>query len=258
MRPVEPIGVSEPTIWQVHYPVRSYEVDARGWVSALSLCNFFQDAASSHAHALGVSVAQLAAENLTWMLYGLHLRMEAYCRWQETVTLTTWPSGSRGLFALREFTLDDSQGRRLGAGFSQWLAIDLAKRRPVRIAPIARRLHPLEGRFALDHDTVPLRPLTAPDHHIPVSVGFCDLDLNQHVNNVRYIQWVLETLPIAMRQDTVLAQLHVQFQAEAFAGQRLEARRQNDTADPLRFGHDIRLADTGKEIVRAATRWTRM
>lgn len=254
----DPADIPRPNIWQARYTVRSYEVDARGLVSVPALCNFFQDAASNHAQALGVSVTQLAAENLTWMLYGLFLQIDGYGRWQDTLTISTWPSGSQGLFALREFTIDDDQGRRLGAGFSQWLAIDIAKRRPVRIAPIAARLHPLEDRLALSHAVAPLKPLTGADRRLAVTVDFADMDINRHVNNVNHIQWVLQTVPAELRQGGALRRLHIQFQAEAFAGQDLEARLENDPADPLAFVHDIRLTDTGKEIVRAATWWERV
>jgi acyl-ACP thioesterase len=255
MPPAESAALVAPNIWQAHYAVRSYEVDARGVVSVPSLCNFFQDAASGHAHALGVSVDQLAAENLTWMLYRLTLEIEAECRWRETLTLHTWPSGSQGLFALRDFIFHDRRGRRLGAGFSQWLAIDLGKRRPVRIAPIARRLNPLEGKRAMAHEIADLTSPVLPCHSIPITVGFDDLDINQHVNNVCYVQWVLGTVPLALREKSILRRLEIQFKAEVRAGQRLVARRLGQGTDPLRVDHEIVTAELNGEVVRAATWW---
>ena len=64
-------------IWKETYGIRSYEVNAEGRLSVLTLFNLLQDAASNHADALGVSVRHLQAENLTWVLSRLHLTIDA-------------------------------------------------------------------------------------------------------------------------------------------------------------------------------------
>ena len=35
-----------------------------------------------------------------------------------------------------------------------------------------------------------------PDNKYPYTVKYSDIDMNNHVNSMKYIQWVIDTLPI--------------------------------------------------------------
>jgi acyl-ACP thioesterase len=115
----------------------------------LSIFNFMQEAASSHADALGVSIQQLLSENYTWLLSRVQITMTSYPAWTDDLTVLTWPSGMQRLFALRDFQFKDQKDSTVGAALSAWLVIDTHKRRPVRIAPFIDRLKPVEGDHIL-------------------------------------------------------------------------------------------------------------
>ena len=68
-----------------------------------ALCNFLQESAVAHAQALGMGRDALLAINLTWVLSRFHVRVAAYPRWGQDLTVETWPSAVSGQFALREF-----------------------------------------------------------------------------------------------------------------------------------------------------------
>jgi hypothetical protein len=72
-------------IWTENHVVRSYEVDPCGRLSVVSVCNYMQEAASNHAHALGVSIHHLAGQNVTWVLSHLALRIRSCPEWRETI-----------------------------------------------------------------------------------------------------------------------------------------------------------------------------
>jgi len=106
--PKASISVPEPNIWQETYQIRSYEVDCHHRLSVLAIFNFMQEAASRHAEALGVSIQQLLAENYTWLLSRLKIKIASFSGWQDQINIRTWPSGAQRLFALRDFELQDA------------------------------------------------------------------------------------------------------------------------------------------------------
>ena len=77
------------------YQIRSYEVDCRNRLSILSIFSFMQEAASKHAAALGVSIHQLFAENFTWLLSRLKIKIDSYPGWNDRIQVGTWPSGTK-------------------------------------------------------------------------------------------------------------------------------------------------------------------
>lgn len=237
------------------YPIRSYESDASGRLSILSVCNFLQDSASRHAERLGVSVHRLRSEDYTWVLSRLLLKMDSYPGSGETVRVVTWPSGGERLFALRDFCLMDSTGRHLGAAVSAWLVIDTRKRRPVRIEPFLVKLNPIIGPHALPFDLDKLPSLSGDAERSRYPVRFRDLDVNQHANNVSYIEWIIESLPRQTYEQGVLTTLEVNFLGEAVAGDTITARYRPLEGAETGFLHSIARASDGRELARARTRW---
>ncbi len=246
---------TEPNIWKEDYIVRSYEIDANGNLSVASIFNLMQNAASNHAHSLGVSVRQLLASNHSWVLSRMLLKIDAYPRWKDRIQVHTWPSGVKGLFALRDFDIKDQYNHTFGACISAWLIIDINKRRPVRISPFVQRLNPIDGKHVLTEKLEKLPNGKSSGFEQRFRVGFRDIDLNQHVNSARYIEWALESVPESILNTMVLRSLQIDFVAETFFADSVVAScRHVDGKDTVLF-HHIRKEDTGQELARAQTVW---
>lgn len=239
-------------IWQETFRVRSYETDVTGTASMASICNYLQEAAGNHAHDLGVSVEQM--DNQTWVLTRLHVEMARFPSWRQDVYIETWPSGENGLYATREFVLRDDEGDTLGWATSAWLIIDLTRRRPVRIPAFVRSFRvPVRGR-ALDDTFDRLPVLDTPAEERTFRVRYGDLDLNQHVNNVHYVEWVVEALPRHVREGHHLTSLEIHFRAEATFGD--EVRVQTSPAgEDSTFLHRLLRHSDGRDVAHVRTRW---
>ena len=98
----------------VAFTVRSYEAGIANHVTLPTLCNYMQEAAGISAARLGWGIQDLQAEGLTWMLSRLRVSVTRYVPWGETVTVRTWPSGTKGrLIAKRCFLGLDEKGAEL-------------------------------------------------------------------------------------------------------------------------------------------------
>ena len=246
---------SETNIWREDYRIRSYEVDCRNRLSILSMFSFMQEAASRHAAALGVSIQQLLAENYTWLLSRLKIKIAAYPGWNDQIQVNTWPSGTQQLFALRDFKMNGADNQKIAAAVSAWLVIDLQKRRPVRIAPFVERLKPVEGNHVLKDRLDKLPGLSNPLHEKSFVVRYSDLDINQHVNNVSYVEWIIESIPARKRIDAVLTGLEIHYLAEAFYGDIVISRSNLFDGHDDVFLHSVIKEENGQELVRARTTW---
>ncbi|MEM8488149.1 MAG: acyl-ACP thioesterase domain-containing protein, partial [Bacteroidota bacterium] len=212
------------TIWTEVFPIRSFETDAMGLLSMQHLCNYLQEAAGNHAEALGVSVEQLMQQNMTWMLSRLHVKVERYPAWKDTVYVDTWPSGHNGLFATREFRVYTKDGDQVARGTSAWLLIDIKRRRPMRIPPFIDEIPvPPEPRAIAD-PFLKLSPMEHATMQRHFEVRGSDLDMNKHANNVSFVNWAIESVPAAIQQSHTLKGLEIFFQAQAYQGNAILAR----------------------------------
>lgn len=237
------------------YIIRSYEVDAAGNLSVPSIFNLMQDAASGHALELGVSVPQLLAASYTWVLSRMILRMAHYPGWRDPVRIHTWPSGIQGAFALRDFDIRDSNGNALGCSRSAWIVIDTKERRPVRPTLFADQLKAAEGEPVMNYV---LKKLPGQDHASVekcFTVRYSDLDINQHVNNVSYIEWLLESIPGFGEKNRRISELEINFLGEAFLGDQVLAECTPSPPGRTIFSHRILRKSDRHELIRARTLW---
>ena len=77
------------------------------------------------------------------------------------------------------------------------------------------------------------------------------IDGNGHVNNVRYIEWVLNHLPLVFHRTHVLTALEVNYLAEAVYGHAVSIA--SAEAGPHHYVHTIRAGD--RELFRARSFW---
>ncbi len=210
-------------------PVLSFMVDTEDQLSLPGLCRILQDAAWKHAAALGFGPSELDQRGQMWVLSRLLVRVVCYPRWGEEVVIETWPSGIERLFAMRDFRLTGADGNPVALVRSAWLVVDAASRRPV---PPGRVVDPDSYRHAERvFDELPPRlngvDSSSPEvaHH---RVVYSDFDRQRHVNNVQYLQWMLDGFSMDHMFRHSVAELVINFQAEALYGERITIRRRDD------------------------------
>ena len=207
--------------WQV----RTYECGPDGTATLPTICNYLQEAASLNAEALAFSKSNFAAagENISWVLTRLKVRMVRYPRWMDAVRIVTWPRGGRRIVAWRDFLLTDADGLEYGHATSEWMLIDLASRKGVAIpesvfAAANDVRQPVFGNEPFAKLRWECQTVAANAQTFRARRG--DIDLNGHVNNVRYIEWLLEGLPAG---KTACRDLEIVFKSETLAGDTVNA-----------------------------------
>jgi len=236
--------------WRTEHVIRSYEIDLHRTARLPVICCLMQDAAFYHAKHFGLGHTFLGARNLAWVLARQRISIEAMPRQDDRIHIRTWPSGQDRLFFYRDFEITGSDGRILILSSTAWFVIDLTLR---------ERRHPetfLEitlpaGPRVFTNKLGKLKSCVITERGPLIHVSYGDLDFNGHVNNVRYIEWILNSLPLKFHREHSLYELEVNYLAEAYYGHQITVGSLE--IEPLLLAHDIRVADT--ELFRARTRW---
>lgn len=236
--------------WRTESVIRSYDVGP-GWLARLPvICQRMQDAAMHHAEHFGLGHSFLGARNMAWALARQRIRIDSMPKLGDLVRIRTWPSRMDRLFFYRDFEVTDADGRVLVLATTAWFVFDLAKR---------ERQHPdafLEVELPIGPPVLGEKPARLKGCELPsrgpvIQVGYGDLDFNEHVNNVRYIEWVLNSLPLEFHRAHALRELEANYLAEALYGNEITVGTL-ETA-PLTFAHDIRAG--ASELFRARSVW---
>lgn len=247
-------------IYDKEFKVYTSEVDFRGQARAVTLLNYLQDAASEHATILGMSVFDLLAKNMAWLLSRYHVIIHKYPGMNEKVLVRTWPSDVGEYFALRDFEAFDADGRPLVSATSSWVIVDIKKKRPLVMDGLFPACYVCTERRAVADDFASLPVLDVEGAGQRFRVLSTDLDMYRHVNNTVYTRWALESVPEEILLGSNPVEIEISYRAEAFFGQEIEARSSAvsgsaQAGDGLVFLHRISNTSTGVELTRLKTRW---
>ncbi len=250
--------LSKPETWENEYLISFYEVDAKNRVFLPTLWKYLQETAWNHAHQLGIGYDDLARDDYFWILSRLAIEMQEYPRWGEKISVRTWLLESSRLFAFRDFSIMGEDGRVIGGAKSAWVVLDFKNRKPQRIESFLKGLNPLSDQHGTGISLDRIPPMRGFDEEISLTVRYSDLDMHQHVNNARYIEWILNGYSCEMHQTYQVSTFEIHFLAESTCGDVLSIRSERQNETPPIFLHTIERRRDGQELCRARVQWKRV
>lgn len=246
-------------LYTKRYQVRPNEADAQNHLKTVAALDYLQDMAWEHASRLGLSVDQLLARNLTWVLARLHVRQLRPVRQGETLSVDTWPVGVHRLYAIRDFRALDEAGEPVLLATSGWLILQVPGFRPLRPDPYLEDVETVDDRALVDSfRALPRLSEAAASPPAEFVVRWHDLDINRHVNNTVYPRWALEALPRDVLNTAWCREIEIHFVGMANDGDAVRVRHAPLDASDSRtrsFAHQILLAHSGKPCTHLVTRW---
>jgi len=235
------------------YYIHSYEADLTTRLRFAGLNRYMQESAWKSAEQLGFGFSRLIKKNLAWVLTRMVISIDHLPGWNKSINIATWPSGRDAMFGFRDFQFFDEGGKELGRAATSWCIIDLKTRKPILIRSAFE-----EELAEFDQQMFPERPCKIePLERIASEwktvVGYQDLDVNEHVTNSRYIDWLFESFDLQFLRAHRVARLEINFLAEALYKHAIVVRTEKISATEYR--HSIVQADDDLEICRAKTLW---
>jgi len=209
-------------IWKDKYFINWHEADFRGNASMTTICNFLQETAWRNAEHLGFGYTDLDKNNRIWVVLRWLIRMEKYPRWRDEIVIETWPRPPERLFALRDYEIKSMDGEILGAASSTWLVVDSKTHRPQKPDFLSDALHLTTNRLALgenaDNINIPDGMDLKQSHLVKIS----EIDNYGHVNNARYVEWVLNLFDQEFLEHRSIKEFQINFLGEATFNQAIE------------------------------------
>jgi acyl-ACP thioesterase len=205
-------------IFSIDFRSASYDVGANAQISLTSILRYFQEAAFEHANNLDVGYYRLQKENIFWVLSAMWVETGILPGFDEQITVTTWPRGIYKLYSLRDFLLYH-KGKEIAKATSLWLMADLKSKRIIRPERFMENIiFPKNKVF--NNDFSPIEPLIQTKLIEERRVRYSDLDINSHVNNIRYVEWIFDAIADTSPEKTISA-LKIQYLGEFLENEKI-------------------------------------
>lgn len=225
--------------------------------------NHMLNAADFHSTDRGFGMKRLMKMNRSWVLSRLAIEMNEMPEQYTRFNVETWVEGAMRFFTQRNFrvvshepTANGEQPRVYGYGRSVWAMIDTETRQPTDILAIddgallqwieKDKPCPIDkgGRVKMSDEAELIHT---------IETYYNDVDINGHINSVKYIEHVLDLWPIDWYREHPLKRFEVAYVAEAHQGDRLSFYREETSArdDAALREFCVRIVKNGDvEVVR--------
>lgn len=216
-------------IGRYEFMAEPFHCDFSGHLFMGHLGNHMLNAADFHSTARGFGMRYLMTIQRSWVLSRLAIEMNEQPKQYDKFTVETWVESAMRYFTSRNFRVVNSDGRVYGYGRSIWAMIDTETRQPSDL-------------FAIDNGSI--NNWIETEHDCPIEKGgrvkmsdnaqlidtikthYNDVDINGHINSVKYIEHVLDLWPMEWYRDHRIKRFEIAYVAEAHAGDSLSFYRE--------------------------------
>ena len=240
------------------FELRYFEMNEFGIASPTTILTLLEETAADHCYTINHSLYQLAEKNIGWVLISGVMKMDRYPSYKEKITIRTWMSKYSTIKAFRENIIYDEQENIIGRAKGLWIFFDIDRRRPVQIFDDIKEKWSFCNEESIAYNiSKKIEAVEDADYKIKFKINRYDTDMIKHVNNIRYLQWVVESIPDEIIDNYYLHSIYGRFIGEAHYGQTIVSLTKNDTIDKS-FMHTLKVEGTDKVCATAKTIWKKM
>ncbi|CAL9775926.1 unnamed protein product [Musa acuminata subsp. burmannicoides] len=273
------------------FVVRCYEVGINKTATVETIANLLQEVGCNHAQSVGFSTDGFATTptmrklRLIWVTSRMHIEIYKYPAWGDVVEIETWCQGEGRIGTRRDWILKDlATGEVIGRATSKWVMMNQDTRKLQRVSDEVREEYlvycPRTPRLSFPEENngslkkIPKLADPAQYSRLGLVPRRADLDMNQHVNNVTYIGWVLESMPQEIIDTHELQTITLDYRRECQHDDAVDSLTSSEFAENgstngiattkphdqelQQFLHFLKSSGTGLEINRGRTEWRKL
>ncbi|XP_058206701.1 oleoyl-acyl carrier protein thioesterase 1, chloroplastic-like [Rhododendron vialii] len=262
--------------------VRCYEVGINKTATVDSIANLLQEVTCNHVQSCGYSTdgfgttTAMRKLHLIWVATRMHIEIYKYPARSDVVEIESWFESKGGIGIRRDWILKDHATHEvLGRATSKFVMINQDTRKLAKVSDDVQKEYlgfsPREPRLAFPEEKngslkkiAKLEDAAQYSRQGLVPRRAADLDMNQHVNNVAYIRWVLESMPQEIIDTHELETITIDYKKECKEDDEVDSHTSPEPYDGTaakgkedycQFLHSLTLSGDGLEIGRCYTEW---
>ena len=216
-----PISSQFTSIYTHEWEVNFTQCAPNAFLKYVDLCNLLQLTAAEHSIIGGLSFNDMQERHQAWVLSRIRIEIEALPKWQDKVVVKTWIEDLQGARSIRnmEMYLD---GKKVAGATTYWAVFNTQLRKAEALAlpnghfekfPEWHATTQSFSKINLNRETKNIK-----NHPVLLS----DLDIVNHVNNVKYLEWCLDTLPSKAILKQEISAIEMNFMRELNLGDTVE------------------------------------
>lgn len=205
------------------YQVPFYESDINQNMKLSQLLSLVLQVSGKQSLSLGMSDEYVfQTYNLVWIITEYAIEIDRLPRYTENIVIETVPTAYNKLFCYRDFNVYGQDGEKILTIHSTFVLMDYD----------TRKVHPVVDDIVDVYQVEKVKKiyrgpryegLENPEETL-YHVRFFDLDLNGHVNNSKYLEWMYDVLDVNFLEKYIPHHINLKYVKEVQYGYDIKSR----------------------------------
>lgn len=241
-------------VWKETFKVHTYDVDFNNKIKISTIFNYMQECATNHAGHLNIGFNKLSNEKSFWVLSRAQINILDYPKKGDEVLVETWSKGADKIFALRDFKIYNNKKEIIAKATTAWLIVDIQSMRPQRPNFMGDKNYSLENEYAIEKVPGKISQIDSKKLIFEKNVSYSDIDINQHVNNVKYVELAIDSFSKDRFLEKHMKEFQINFLSECKYGQVIQVHKGYDQLKDISYIEGVR-KDKGDKVFQATVKW---
>ena len=186
-----PIAPNFTSVFSKDWEINFTQCMPNGFLKYTDLCNLLQLTAAAHSEIGGISFSDMQEFNQAWVLSRMRVEISELPKWKDIVNVKTWINtleNSRSVRALEMYV----NGNKIVGSETFWAVFNTEIRRPEALALPFEHFELYPENKATDKTFSKINLNNDTEMVFEKTVALSDLDIVNHVNNTKYLEWCLD------------------------------------------------------------------
>ncbi|RZJ65496.1 MAG: acyl-[acyl-carrier-protein] thioesterase [Flavobacterium sp.] len=184
-----------------------------GSLKYTELCNVLQMAAGEHADSGGISFSDMQKSDQAWVLSRMRVEISELPKWKDEITISTWIISLENSRSVRAMEIHSGAKKLVGCE-TLWVVFNTKTRRPEPLILEHGHFEKYPERFAVKERVSKIDAVKNAEKTFDYNVVLSDIDIVNHVNNVKYLEWCLDDFPADDQLNGKIKSLEMNFLKE--------------------------------------------
>jgi medium-chain acyl-[acyl-carrier-protein] hydrolase len=183
-------------IFEKNYTVGNRDVGNNNKATNKAMLKYLENIACRHSDEVGYGINTIEQTKVVWILLDWKFKVIERPIYGQTIKVKTWSRKMEKCYAYRDFEIYDEYEKLLGIATTKWVILDAEIRKIQRIPEeLSSKYNQELGKRVFEDEIEKMNEPETEQDSIELKIRRTDIDINNHVNNLNYLDFALEVLP---------------------------------------------------------------
>ena len=183
-------------IFEKNYTVGNRDIGDNNKATNKAILKYLENIACRHSDEVGYGINTIEQTNVVWILLDWKFKVIERPVYGQTIKVRTWSRKMEKCCAYRDFEIYDENENKLAIATTKWVLLNAQTRKIQRIPEeLASKYFSEPERQVFEEERDKLREAENEELNLQLKVRRTDIDINNHVNNLNYLDLAYEILP---------------------------------------------------------------